>query len=624
MSVSRRQALKAVGGGITAAALTSVARNVCSAILRPNILWISCEDMSPHLGCYGDPHARTPNLDRLAVEGTRYTRAFAVAGVCAPSRSGIITGMYPSTLGSTYMRCNIRLPKHVKCFPEYLRERGYYCTNNAKTDYQFKPPSLAWDECSNEAHWRNREPGQPFFAVFNFTITHESQYRTRGDEYAKKIGRLRPEDRQDPTAMTTLPPYYPDTLEARTDWAHYYELVTVMDYQAGDVLRELEEDGLAEHTIVFFWSDHGVGLPRAKRWLYDSGTHVPLIVRIPESFRQPGQGEPGSVDDRLVSLIDLGPTVLNLAGVPVPEHMHGQPFLGAKLPPPRRYVFGVRDRIDEREDMVRTVRDTRYRYVRNYKPYLPYFTKVSYAEVTPTMQELRRLHAEGELLAEAELWLAESRPTEELYDTQTDPHELNNLATSAEHQRILRRLRRPHLKWASETNDLGLLPEALVAELEQRYGTREAILKQPENQGLQQRLLQIVEAGERGEITSLCQALCDSQPGVRWWAAMWLGNHRSEEALEKLRQALNDEAMIVRVAAARALCRMGHLEEGLPPLISLLRDENEWVRLAAATELDYLDEEARPALEMLKAAMESDNNDYVKRVAAQAIAELGE
>ena len=241
MAVTRRDALKTVGAGVIATALGPWDRLSAQEgdRVRPNILWISCEDISPHLGCYGDPNARTPTLDWLAEEGARYTNAFTVAGVCAPSRSGIISGMYPSSLGSTFMRCQAKLPDQVKCFTEYLRQAGYYCSNRSKTDYNFKHPPSAWDDSSKDGHWRNRAEGQPFFSVFNLTITHESQYRTRGEEYAKKIARLKPEDRQDPGRLS-LPPYYPDTPEARQDWAQYYELITVMDYQAADVLRQLE------------------------------------------------------------------------------------------------------------------------------------------------------------------------------------------------------------------------------------------------------------------------------------------------------------------------------------------------------------------------------------------------
>jgi uncharacterized sulfatase len=591
--------------------------------MPPNILWISCEDISPHLGCYGDPHAKTPVLDGLAAQGVRYTHAFTVAGVCAPSRSGIITGMYPSSLGTDYMRCVAQLPEHVKCFTEYLRAAGYYCSNNAKTDYQFKHPPSAWDDCSRQGHWRNRAAGQLFFSVFNLEITHESQYRTRGEEYAQKSARLKPEDRQDPDALTTLPPYYADAPETRRDWAQYYELITVMDCQAGDLLKQLEEDGLADDTIVFWWSDNGMGFPRAKRWLYDSGCRMPMIVHIPERLRVGGQATPGSADDRMVSFLDLGPTVLNLAGVPVPEHMDGQPFLGPNLPPAREFIFSARDRMDERYDIIRTVRDSRYRYIHHYEPFFPYYQRLQYREITPTMIDLRRLHAEGALPPAAEQYFADRKPIEELYDCESDPHEVRNLADSPDHQPELRRLRRVLREWMVETKDLGLIPEAEVVEFEKRYGNRYGILRQSENAELQARLFEVVEAGETGRVARLPGALADPQPAVRYWAAVWLGEHRYETALACLTYGLSDPSPIVRVAMARALCKMGHADAGLPVLIEALRDENEFVRLRAATELDYLDETARPALDALRRARDGDDSNYVKRLTEQAVRELG-
>jgi N-sulfoglucosamine sulfohydrolase len=268
---------------LTAALLLTSALPV-SAQSRPNILWISAEDISPDLGSYGDGYARTPNLDKLASQGVRFAKAFSVAPVCAPSRSAIITGMYATSIGSHHMRSKAVPPAGVKAFPEYLRAAGYYCTNNSKTDYNFEapptnaPPVTVWDESSRNAHWRNRALGQPFFAVFNLIVTHESQIRTGKEEFAKNTAGLKPEDRHDPT-QAVLPPYYPDTPIVRNDWARYYDLITAMDLQAAELLKQLEEDGVAENTIVFFWGDHGRGLPRAKRWLYDSGIHVPLIVR---------------------------------------------------------------------------------------------------------------------------------------------------------------------------------------------------------------------------------------------------------------------------------------------------------------------------------------------------------
>lgn len=440
----------------------------------PNILWISTEDISPDLGCYGDPYAVTPNLDRFAAEGVRYTNAFATAPVCAPSRSAIITAMYATTIGSMHMRSKAVPPAGVKAFTEYLRAAGYYCTNNSKTDYNFeappahRPPDTVWDETSSTAHWRNRpDKSQPFFAVFNIMVTHESQVRVPDEPYRKNTARLRPEQFHDP-AKAKLPPYYPDTPLVRKDWARYADNITAMDYLVGDLLRQLEEDGLAGNTVVFFWGDHGRGLPRSKRFVYDSGLRVPLIVRWP------GQLRAGTTDDELVCLFDLGPTALSLAGVPVPAYMQARAFLGPQKQAPREYAFAHRDRMDEAHDMSRSVMGKRYHYIRNFHPDRPYFQYLDYLEEMPTMKELRRLHKDhynalspdyGKALTPAQLRLMEgAKPLEELYDVTADPHEINNLAASPQHQAILERMRAALDEWQRETKDLGSVPEMELRE----------------------------------------------------------------------------------------------------------------------------------------------------------------
>lgn len=420
---------------------------------RPNILWITCEDTSPDLGCYGDPYARTPNLDRLASQGARFTRAFTVAPVCAPSRSCIITGMYPTTIGTHHMRSKGVPPPYVKCFPEYLRAAGYYCTNNVKTDYNFDPPFTAWDESSNRASWRNRpRPDQPFFSVINLVMTHESQIRTDAAAFAANTKRLRPEDRHDPS-QATLPPYYPDTPVVRNDWSRYYDLVTAMDLRVADILKQLDEDGLPDSTIVVFFGDHGRGLPRAKRWVYDSGIHIPLIVRWP------GKIAPGTVREDLVSEIDFAPTMLALAGVPVPKHMQGQVFLGDRAAPPRSHIFAARDRMDETYDIIRAVRDTRYKFIRNFQPGKPYAQYIDYMDQMPTLREMRRLNKEGTLVGPQRNFFLPEKPIEELYDTAADPHEVTNLALKPEHRQRVESTRGVLERWMKETGDLGLVPE---------------------------------------------------------------------------------------------------------------------------------------------------------------------
>lgn len=592
------------------AALTSGQTQGGSGGEPPNILWITCEDISPHLGCYGCANAVTPNLDALAEQGSRYTHAFSVSGVCAPSRSCLITGMYPSSLGTQHMRCNNPPPEHVKCFPEYLRERGYFCTNNAKTDYQFPVPDSAWDECSRKAHWRHRNPEQPFFAVFNFTVSHESQVARTGEEMAEQMQILPPGQRCGP-ASVELPPYYPDTPVVRRHWAHYLDLVAVIDRQAGRVLDELEEDGLAANTAVFFFSDHGVGLPRAKRWLYDSGIHVPFIVRWP------GVTGPGAVTDRLVSFVDFAPTVLSMADVPVPGHMQGRPFLGATEGQPRDYVYAARDRMDERYDIIRAVRGKRFKYLRNYEPYRPYDQHLAYPEKFPVLRDMRRVLAAGELSGPELQFFGQKKPVEELYDTEADPHEITNLAGSTEYAEVLARMRERHLDWMFAHNDLAFVPEPeLERWLANRRGDsgsalpetpyepipgpagQEDYLGRPVNarvealnsNGIFRRLLAIKELGELtpASVPVLVDALDDPEVSVAYWAAVGLGHSGSgdDDAAAALSAQLEHSSATVRIAAAEALCRLGHEDKGRPVVVALARDGNPWIQLKAVHIID--------------------------------------
>lgn len=593
---------------------------------QPNFLWISTEDISAHLGSYGDPHAKTPNLDQLAREGVRYSKAFVVAGVCAPCRSSVITGIYPTTLGTLHMRCRAQLPAEVKCFTEHLRTAGYYCTNRSKTDYQFAVPKEAWDESGGRAHWRNRpDPDQPFFAVFNFTTTHESRIAS-DSRYQESTQSLTKQSLQDPAKLTTLPPYYADTPVVRKDWARNYDLIRAMDLQAGDLLEQLKQDGLSDNTIVIFWSDHGIGLPRGKRWLYDSGMHVPLIVRIPEKLRIDSQGAPGTVNDELVSLIDLAPTLLNLAGIKIPDVLQGRAFLGKNLSEPRKYVYGARDRMDERYDIIRAVRDKRYKYLRNYEPFKAYYQYMNTPEKGATMRELRRVHALGQLPAAAARFMADHKPTEELYDLQQDPHEIHNLANSPEHQDILKRMREAHLQWVLETRDLGLLPEPEIVRRERDLKSRYNILRQPGGNRLVEQLRRTASLSLQGSevIPQLIQQTKAKDAAVRYWAFIGIGNLASQAktAQQVTRSALKDESPSVRIAAARALCHMNQPEQALPVLVEQLKSKREWVRLNAAIVLDEIDEQARPTIEALQVARKDKQNKYVARVANRALNEL--
>ena len=593
---------------------------------RPNILWLSCEDISAHFGCYGDPQAITPTIDKLATQGVRYSHAFTTAGVCAPCRSAIITGMYQTTIGTHHMRCNATLPEFVKPFPVYLREAGYYCTNNSKTDYQFKMPKDTWDESSGRAHWRNRkDPEQPFFAVFNFTGCHESGIESKS-KYQSVTKNLTPEQRQDPDQLTTLPPYYPDTPVVREDWKRNYELITAMDAWAGNLLEQLEKDGLAGNTIVMFWSDHGVGLPRAKRWLYDSGTHIPLVVRIPGALRSEGQAAPGTVDDQLISSLDFGPTVLHLAGLKIPGHVQGRAFLGDDLTAPRKFVFGARDRMDERYDIIRSVRDHRYRYIRNYEPLKPYYQYMNTPEKGATMMELRRVHADGTLPADARLFMADQKPVEELYDLETDPHEVNNLIGKPGHRGTLERLRVAHQDWVRETRDLGLIPEPEIAERVTVMNSEYAVMRQTGSEALNARLAEVAALASRGEagFSELRQAIDDEDAAVRYWAATGIGNigKNAEGLVDELKEQIEDPAPVVRVAVARALCLIGEPAAGLPVLADELESDQEWTRLHAAIALDELDDMARPVIGALRKGLKDQPNKYIVRVSNKALNDL--
>ena len=431
---------------------------------KPNILWITCEDMSPRLSCYGDSTILTPTIDKLASEGIRYTNAFSVSGVCAPSRAAIITGLYPTSFGAQHMRTIKRTsaldkisdpellaipvyeavpPPEVKCFSEILRANGYYCTNNSKTDYQFHSPVTAWDECSNNAHWKNRPEGKPFFAVFNIGITHESQVWKMADKPLK----VSPE-------KVPVPPYYPDNAVVRKDIARHYSNILLMDSIVGVYLKEIDDAGLKNNTIVWFYGDHGDGLPRMKRWTYDSGIKVPLIISFPD-----GQGT-GSVDDQLVSFVDFAPTMLSLTGIEIPDYMQGRAFSGPQKSTPRDYIFATRDRMDPATDCRRAVRDKRFKYIKNFQPEKPYVQFLPYRDQMDLMQELLRYNREGKLNEIQKLWFRETKPEEELYDTKNDPHEVKNLANDSKYSEVLARMRKALKEWTEETNDFArLMPE---------------------------------------------------------------------------------------------------------------------------------------------------------------------
>ncbi|WP_400077476.1 sulfatase [Winogradskyella sp. R77965] len=456
---------------------------------RPNILWLVTEDMGPYIPPFGDMTVATPNLSKLASEGVIYPNLYSTSGVCAPSRAAIATGMYPSSIGANHMRTNsyndeIGVPKYeavpppqVKMISELLRQVGYYCTNNYKTDYQFKAPVTAWDESSPYAHWRNRNEDQPFFSVINFTETHESglfepygfrEIETRlykaGDRNYKwkNFGKSHANNRKTEEETTihlpkdtkfNIPPYLPDTEATRRDMWKLYNNIGEMDKQVGAVLKQLEDDGLLENTIIVFYGDHGGPLPREKRLIYDSGLNTPMIIRFPD-----GQYA-GTTDNQLVSFIDFAPTLLSLIGEESKEYMQGQAFLGKHKADERKYIHAAADRFDGFTDAIRAVRDNQYKYIRNYRPEQGYYLPVAYRERIPTMQELLRLKDEGKLTDAQMQWFREQKPKEELFDCKADPFELNNLADNPDYKEKLNELRSEMDRWLTEVNDIPNLDE---------------------------------------------------------------------------------------------------------------------------------------------------------------------
>lgn len=417
----------------------------------PNILWLTSEDNGPELGCYGDQYAETPNIDALAARGLRFTNCWSNAPVCAPARTTIISGMWPTSLGAQHMRSQVALPKNAVLYPQVLKQAGYYCTNNSKEDYNLDTPKTLWDESSNKAHWRNRSDGQPFFAIFNFTISHESKIRNQPHDLVHD-----PDD-------VIVPPFHPDLPEIRRDWAQYYDRLTEMDALVGKRLAELEEAGLADDTIVFYYGDHGTGMPRGKRWLYQTGLHVPLIVHVPERFQHlvgPSQ-TPGSTVDELVGFIDLAPTLCSLIQQPIPECYQGRAFLGPNRQPEPKVMIGFRDRMDERYDCSRAVRTRDFLYIRNWMPQRAQGQFLDYMFQTPTTRVWQQAFLDGTLDA-AQSYFWEPKDAEELYDLRSDPYQVHNLASQSKHAATLTEMRSQLKKWSLATRDTGLVPEPIM------------------------------------------------------------------------------------------------------------------------------------------------------------------
>jgi len=590
---------------------------------RPNILWISLEDIGPMMGCYGDEYACTPVFDRLAAEGIRYTKAHAVAPVCSTSRSSIITGMYPSSLGTMHHRSNTQPPKFAKMFPSLLAEAGYYTSNNDKEDYNMgsvhgdtrneKKDGTVWQDSSKHAHWRNRpDTSQPFFSVFNFIECHSSITKYSEDEIVlERLNRLNPEDFHDPE-KAPIPPFNPDVPEFRKTWSRYYDAVTQVDYRAGEVIDQLKEDGLWEETIIIVWADHGVGMPRGKHTLWEQGTLVPLIARFPKKYQHLAPAKPGSVIDGLVTLMDLGPSVLSLAGLDIPEHMQGRPLLCKNGPGEieyRDYAFSMRDRLDTRFEMVRAVRDSRYRYQRNFFPHLPFKPFEDFEFGASVVQKWAELARQGKLTGALEILAMRFKPVEELYDSEGDPHLVNNVASDPKYAAVLKRMRGQLHDWMLETRDIAILEES---EMLGRLKEGESPWDLGQSLDNYERILETANLQIKGKaaIPELLSRVKDLDSAIRFWAVLGLVVTPSEDpfVIAALRSALADKSVSVRLTAAEGLFNRGHFEEALPIVVEALDYPIVAAQIRAAGILDSQPPEAveklGPAIEPLKRAVE--------------------
>lgn len=591
---------------------------------RPNILFITAEDISPNLGCYGDPNAVTPNLDRFAKEGARYNNCYSVHPCCSPSRSALVTGIYPTRLGTFQHRAKMWVnPDMVQCFPTLLRAAGYYCFNGskggqAKLDYEFEPRDQPWDKIgSNKIEWRERAAGQPFFGQINLFCTHQSRYGQRppGSQaplkpqaYGREVTAARVHD----PAKIIVPPYLPDTPAVREIWAEYSDRITQMDGYFAALLKMLDDDGLTDETLIFFIGDNGHGVPSGKAWLWDEGPHVPLLVRIPNKWANLAAGaKPGTITDRLVSFVDFAPTFLSLAGVTIPASMQGSAFLGPKPSTSRRYVHAARDFQDNADfDTSRMVRDQQFYYIRNFMPQIGW-DAIQYSwEKAPFM-----LHEWGLYAKTGKLKLPDTRqacffrrgkPVEELYDMRSDPWQLHNLASDPQQQATLLRLRAECEQWMVANRDLGLLSQYEL------YARSEA--DSPLEMGLDpkrnpiQKLLDAANLAnlcDAANIPHLCELLKSNDGAIRRWGVVGLLalGAQAAPALEPLRAALNDPAPDVRISAAEALCGLGKVDESVPVLITLLSAKDYIIRHESLLALCRIGPPAKAALPHLEEAL---------------------
>jgi arylsulfatase A-like enzyme len=563
-------------------------------------VWIVIEDASPHVGCYGEKLIKTPHVDRMARDGIRCSSAFVTAPVCSSSRSAMVSGMYQTTLGVHNHRSqtssgkgggnaayydSYKVPKSVKLIPELFRDAGYYVTNKSKTDYNFIPTSKLY----HGSDWKKAPADQPIFAQFQLSGGKSRRAKSHADP--NKV---------------VLPPYYRDHPVLRQDWAKYLDSWVKTDEEVGRILEDLEKDGRLDSTAVFLWTDHGVSHLRGKQFLYEEGIRVPMIVRLPKKQRA------GTERDDLLEHIDVAACSLKLAGIKIPANIQGRDFLATDYKP-RKFVFAGRDRCDETVDVLRCVRDSRYKYVRNFMSHVPHAQPSQYKDGKEIVQVMRGLHKEGKLNEQQSRPFASRRPPEELYDLQNDPHELVNLATHPKLRDRLAAMRKVLHQRMTETRDMGLIPEPILEDIGREAGNKYLAFLETDRSKQTRRLIEVITAGEVNESSKLLDFAKSLDPSTRYWAAVWLGVNKSAKGKDPLLKLTADPVPAVRVAAAQALCKLGNLSH-MKLLVDHIEDPNLLVGMFALRAIEELGDAGKAHRTAIAAAQKS-KYEFSRRIA---------
>ena len=600
---------------------------------KPNILWVTIEDTSPQfIGCYGNSNARTPIIDKLAEEGVRFTNAFSTGTVCSPSRTAIITGVKTYKTGTGNHRSKYPVPQFMKGFPYYLQQQGYYTSNNQKTDYNVEGEKdfirEAWNESSGRAGWWNRKPGQPFFAVFNYNESHQSRTMTETYEwYVNNVfNELSPEERIGDNDFE-MPPFYLDSREMRRQFARVYNSIKLTDKRIGDLLARLEKDNLKDSTIIFFYADHGEGMPRGKTNGINYGYRVPFIIWFPEMYKHLSPwGTTGVVSNELVDFADLAPTIISLAGGKIPEHMLGRPILGKSRSKPVEHLFLSSDRSDNGIDMIRTVTDGKYVYSRNFMPFIPEARYIRYMEIGEIKQQMRKDLAE-EKLSPLQKSLFEDRPAEFLFDIENDLWETNNLVNKAEYKPVLEKMRNLLKEEILSSRDVMFLPEYEIAGLSKSTTAFDFRLNDI-NYPLEKIVAAASLSGFRGKEVALKQIelLSNSNKIVRYWAILGLRSQRVEDlkpGSADILKAMEDDYPPVAVSASAIAFEIFGNKKAERNLKEFCKNENLQISLMAINYLLYT-ENKNPFIETIKEVRRMDDRDYnVKAACMDFLGSLG-